>query len=261
MIGKIVRNRKLNDKYYLLDIKCEEFVREAKVGQFLMINTRHQDYTHDPLLRRPLGIADIKGDKFSLVYMVVGKGTRLLSECQEGSEISFSAPLGSSFTQVRKKRTALLAGGIGIAPIFWLAKVLKDAECVVDLYYGGRTVDDVVLLEELKETTDHLIVTTDDGSAGIKGFVTDPFGENIHSYDNVYACGPKGMLKTVSEIAMGAELPVEVSLDERMACGLGACLGCIIYTKEDDDIQQKRCCVEGPVFDGSKVIWETVCKG
>lgn len=260
MKGKIVRNQRLNDKYYLLEIKCEQFVREAKVGQFLMINTRHQDYTHDPLLRRPLGIADVNGNKFSLVYMVVGKGTRLLSEIAKGSEISFSNPLGSSFTLVEKKRTALLAGGIGIAPVYWLAKTLKEAGCMVDLYYGGRTRDDVVLLEELKETSSHLIVTTDDGSAGIKGFVTDPFGENVDSYDMVYACGPKGMLKTVSEISMGAEVPVEVSLDERMACGLGACLGCIIYVKEGDQTVQKRCCVEGPVFDGSKVVWESVCK-
>lgn len=261
MVGKIVRNQKLNDKYYLLEIKCEEFVREAKVGQFLMINTRHQDYTHDPLLRRPLGIADINGDKFSLVYMVVGKGTMLLSECKKGEDISFSAPLGSTFTLVEKQRTALLAGGIGIAPVYWLAKKLKERGCVVDLYYGGRTVDDVVLLEELKENTDHLIVTTDDGSAGIKGLVIDPFGENVHSYDQVYACGPKGMLNAVSQISMGAKLPVEVSLDERMACGLGACLGCIIYTEDDGKVEQKRCCVEGPVFDGSKVVWETVCKG
>ncbi len=261
MLGKIVRNQKLNDKYYLLEIKCEEFVREAKVGQFIMINTRHHDYTSDPLLRRPLGIADINGDRFTLVYMVVGKGTRLLSEWQTGSDISFSAPLGNSFSLVKGQKTALLAGGIGIAPIYWLAKTLKESGCAVDLYYGGRTVDDVVLIEELKAITDHLIVTTNDGSAGVKGMVTDPFVKNIKSYDTVFACGPKPMLRAVSEIAVEHELPVEVSLDERMACGLGACLGCIIYVKEGDDVVQKRCCVEGPVFDGTKVVWDTVCKG
>lgn len=260
MEGKIVRNQKINDKYYLLEIKSEEFVREAKVGQFLMINTRHQDYTNDPLLRRPLGVADINGSNFSLIYMIVGKGTRQLSEMRKGEPISFSAPLGSTFSLVENQRTALLAGGIGIAPVYWLAKTLKEQGCVVDLYYGGRTVDDVVMLEELKEITDHLIVTTDDGSAGIKGLVTEPFSENIASYDMVYSCGPKGMLRAVSEISVEADLPVEVSLDERMACGLGACLGCIIYVKEGDEVVQKRCCVEGPVFDGSKVVWETVCK-
>jgi len=259
MKGKIVRNQRLNDKYYFLEIKSEEFVREAKVGQFLMINTRQQDYMNDPLLRRPLGVADINGDRFSLVYMVVGKGTRLLSEAPEGSEISFSAPLGNSFTLLENKRVALVAGGIGIAPVYWLAKTLKNSGCVVDLYYGGRTVDDVVLLEELKENTDHLIVTTDDGSAGIKGLVTEPFKENVKSYDMIYTCGPKGMLKAVSDISVEAEVSVEVSLDERMACGLGACLGCIIYVKEGDDVVQKRCCVEGPVFDGSVVVWDSVC--
>jgi dihydroorotate dehydrogenase electron transfer subunit len=259
MKGRIIRNQRLNGKYFLLEIKCEEFVREAKVGQFLMITARHQDYTHDPLLRRPLGVADVNGDRFTLVYMVVGKGTRLLSECQPGREISFSAPLGSVFTIAKGERTALVAGGIGIAPIYWLAKKLKDAGCVVDIYYGGRTVDDVVLVEELKENSDHLIVTTDDGSVGIKGFVTKPFEENIASYDRVYACGPKGMLRAVSEISVKNNVPVEVSLDERMACGLGACLGCIIYVKEGDSVVQKRCCVEGPVFDGSKIVWDSVC--
>lgn len=256
MKGKIIRNQRLNDKYYYLEIKSEEFVRSAKVGQFLMIKPNSNDYTHDPLLRRPLGVADINGDRFSLVYMIVGKGTKLLSEFHEGGSIEFSNPLGNKFTLYENKRVALVAGGIGIAPIYWLAKTLKERGCVVDLYYGGRTVDDVVLLEELKENTDHLIVTTDDGSAGIKGFVTLPFKENVSTYDMVYACGPKGMLRAVSEISTEAGIPVEVSLDERMACGLGACLGCIIYMREGDEIVQKRCCVEGPVFDGSKVAWE-----
>ncbi|MGE4318036.1 MAG: dihydroorotate dehydrogenase electron transfer subunit [Deferribacterales bacterium] len=256
MKGKVIRNQRLNDKYYFLEIKSEEFVRSVKVGQFLMIKPSSNDYTHDPLLRRPLGVADVNGDRFSLVYMVVGKGTKLLSEFHEGGMIEFSNPLGNSFTLNENKRVALVAGGIGIAPVYWLAKTLKDRGCVVDLYYGGRTVDDVVLLEELKENTDHLIVTTDDGSAGIRGFVTIPFKENVESYDIVYTCGPKGMLEAVSGICTSAGIPVEVSLDERMACGLGACLGCIIYVKEGDDVVQKRCCVEGPVFDGAKVAWD-----
>ncbi len=256
MKGKVIRNQRLNDKYYFLEIKSEEFVRSVKVGQFLMIKPSSNDYTHDPLLRRPLGVADVNGDRFSLVYMVVGKGTKLLSEFHEGGTIEFSNPLGNSFTMNENKRVALVAGGIGIAPVYWLAKTLKDRGCVVDLYYGGRTVDDVVLLEELKENTDHLIVTTDDGSAGIRGFVTVPFKENVESYDIVYTCGPKGMLEAVSGICVSAGIPVEVSLDERMACGLGACLGCIIYVKEGDDVVQKRCCVEGPVFDGAKVAWD-----
>jgi dihydroorotate dehydrogenase electron transfer subunit len=103
-------------------------------------------------------------------------------------------------------------------------------------------------------------VTTDDGSAGIKGLVTEPFAENLASYDMVYTCGPKGMLRAVSDICVKSEVSVEVSLDERMACGLGACLGCIIYVKEGDNVVQKRCCVEGPVFDGSVVVWDSVCK-
>lgn len=264
MLGTVVKNQKLNDKYYYMVINSPEFVKEARVGQFLMIQPKEYDYINDPILRRPFGICDInevKGE-FSILYMIVGKGTMLLSTFKEGANIEFSKPLGNMFTLQKDKNVALLGGGIGIAPLYFLAKSLKNEGCKTTLFFGGQSSNDIVFKKEFSEIVDHLIVTTNDGTSGIKGLVTEPFEKEIEKYDFVYACGPKKMLETVSKICMKYNKPVEVSLDERMACGLGACLGCIVYVRDKDGNEiQQRCCVEGPIFDGSKVVWESVCRG
>jgi len=256
MKGLIVKNEKINEKYYNLEIDCAKFALQAKVGQFLMIKPTLQDYVTDPLLRRPLGVADVQGTRFRLIYMVVGKGTKLLSECGAGNEIEFSKPLGNGFKLEKNKNIALAAGGIGIAPIFWLAKEMRSNGCKVTLFYGGRSVNDIVLSSELSNNCDELVITTNDGTLGTKGLVTEPMKEGLNSFDKVFACGPKPMMKAVSELAVSKDVACDVSLDERMACGLGACLGCLIYVKEGNETVQKRCCVEGPVFDGSTIIWD-----
>ncbi|ADR18918.1 dihydroorotate dehydrogenase electron transfer subunit [Calditerrivibrio nitroreducens] len=264
MIGTVVENIKLNDKYYYMIINNKEFVEKAKVGQFLMVQSKEYDYINDPILRRPFGICDVDYDSgdFSILYMIVGKGTMLLSTFKKGSKIEFSPPLGNSFTIQSKKNVALVGGGIGIAPLYFLAKTLKDNNCKITLYFGGQSEIDIVFLDKFEKVVDEIVVTTNDGSKGMKGLVTDPFIKNIDHYDYVYTCGPKKMLEAVSRICIDSGRAVEVSLDERMACGLGACLGCIVYVKDDDGNEiQKRCCVEGPIFDGSKVIWESVCRG
>lgn len=260
MKGTITRNDRINDKYYRMDIECAEFASKAKIGQFLMLKTGHQDYLSDPMLRRPFGVADVKGDVFSVVYMIVGKGTKLLTESKPGSEIEFSEPLGNGFTLYKNQKIALAAGGIGIAPLLLYSKVLKDNGCDVHLYYGGRSIEDIVLTGEFKPFLEGLTVTTDDGSSGFKGLVTEPLEKELDKYDRVIACGPKGMMRAVSGICKNAGKPIEVSLDERMACGLGACLGCIIYVEQNGQTVQKRCCVEGPVFDGSIIVWDSVCR-
>ncbi|WP_022850035.1 dihydroorotate dehydrogenase electron transfer subunit [Limisalsivibrio acetivorans] len=256
MKGRIIENKRLNSKYGLLTIESSKFTSRAEVGQFVMVKTSQQDYLSDPLLRRPLGIMDIEGDRFRLLYMIVGKGTMLLCDCM--GEIGFSEPLGNGFKPVKEGRAALVAGGVGIAPLLWLAKELKSSGVAVDLYYGGRSAEDIVITEEFEPYVENMYITTENGDKGDKGLVTAPLAVKAGDYDVCYSCGPKGMLKAVSEICEIAEVPAYVSLEERMACGMGACLGCIIYTKGDGGIEQKRCCVEGPVFDGTKVVWESV---
>lgn len=260
MKGIILKNEKLNGKYRLMEIESAEFVKNSKPGHFVMVKTGLQDYLADPLLRRPFGVVDVRGNTFRLLYMLVGKGTRLMTESLAGSEIEFSPSLGNGFKAVKEKNVALVAGGVGIAPLLWIAKLLKDNGCTVTLFYGGRNQEDIVLVDEFRPHIDKLVITTDDGSVGEKALVTAPLEREITSFDRVYACGPKRMLQAVSELCVANEIPIDVSLDERMACGMGACLGCIIYVKEGENTVQKRCCIEGPVFDGKAVVWDTVCK-
>jgi dihydroorotate dehydrogenase electron transfer subunit len=262
MKGIVIRNRKLNDKYYYMAINSEEFVRKSFPGQFLMLQPREFDYFYDPLLRRPFGICDtdpIKNE-FSILYMIVGKGTSLLSTIKEGSTLDFSPPIGNRFTLLSNKKVAIVGGGIGIAPLFFLAKELKRQGCKTTMFFGGQSAEDIVFTDEFNLYTDKLIITTNNGSIGEKGLVTEPFEKDINNFDFIYTCGPKKMLEAVSKLCIKYNKPVEVSLDERMACGLGACLGCIVYVKEGDNEVQKRCCVEGPIFDGTKIIWESVCR-
>ena len=255
MLGTVISNECLNKNYYIMEIESEEFVKSARAGQFFMLKAQQQDYIVDPLLRRPFGVCDINGNKFKFLYTVIGKGTQLLTHIRSKTEIKFSEPLGNTFKLVENSNVALVAGGVGIAPLVWLAKELKEKNNEVTIYYGGRTTDDIVMVDELSEISDNLIITTDDGSVGIKGLVVEPFEKDIEKFNMVYSCGPKKMLKAVSEICIKNNVKIEVSMDERMACGIGACLGCIIYIKENDKIVQKRCCVEGPVFDGKLISW------
>lgn len=260
MKGIILKNEKLNGKYRLMEIESAEFVKNSKPGHFVMVKTSLQDYLADPLLRRPFGVVDVRGNTFRLLYMLVGKGTRLMTESLAGAEIEFSPSLGNGFKAVKEQNVALAAGGVGIAPLLWIAKLLKDNGCTVTLFYGGRNQEDIVLVDEFRPHIDKLVITTDDGSVGEKTLVTAPLEREIKSFDRVYACGPKRMLQAVSGLCTANGVPVDVSLDERMACGMGACLGCIIYVREGESTVQKRCCVEGPVFDGATVVWNTVCK-
>ncbi len=258
MKGTILENKKINDTYYYMSIYCPEFVKEAKVGQFLMIKAQQENYISDPLLRRPFGIADIDIDKgiFKILYMIIGKGTKLIANLKENSTIEFSKPLGNGFEITQNKNVAIVAGGVGIAPLLLLTKELYNKNKSIDLFFGGRNSQDIVILEEFKGFTDNNFITTNDGSLGEEALVTEPLERNINNYDVIYACGPKKMLKATSELAIKNNIEIQVSLDERMACGIGVCLGCIVYIKENGEEVQKRCCVEGPVFDGKLVNWD-----
>jgi len=261
--GLVVDNRLLNDKYGLMCIESPAFVENAKPGQFLMLKTQLHDYLYDPLLRRPLGICDVnlKRGTFSLLYMIVGKGTKLLSNIGKDTIISFSDPLGTPFDLTMDKKVAVIGGGVGIAPMIFLTKTLYENNSV-DVFYGGAEEKDILLTHIFERYSSNMKISTNDGSVGKKGFITD-LVDNIDSYDKIYACGPKPMLKAAFELVKDRNnVDFEVSLEERMACGVGACLGCIIYINDEKTGQDKqvRCCLEGPVFDGKQIIWDTVCK-
>ncbi|MGA1847323.1 dihydroorotate dehydrogenase electron transfer subunit [Deferribacter abyssi] len=255
MEGKIVFNKRLNSKYYYMKIENREFVKKCKPGQFFMMKTQIFDYIIDPLLRRPFGICDVDDNGFTLLYLIVGKGTNLLTNIKEGSIIKFSEPLGNGFKLVESSKIALIGGGVGIAPLLYLAKELKKKNNSIVLYYGGKSKDDIHLVDEFKKYCDKIEISTEDGSLGKKGRITTLFDKE-EIIDKIYCCGPKPMMKATVNFALKNKINIEVSLDEKMACGIGACLGCIVYFKEKDSVVQKRCCVEGPVFDGTKIDWE-----
>lgn len=201
-------------------------------------------------LRRPISVCDYDKDTLVLLYDVVGDGTAQMSEMKSGEDLNILIGLGNGFNiDIECTRPVLIGGGIGVAPLLNLAKALREAGREPEVVLGFNTAADVVLEKELQELGFRTIVTTADGSYGIKGFVTDALRDENMIYDYFYACGPLPMMR-----ALCNELPIEgqLSLDERMACGFGICMCCSLETRNG----AKRICKDGPVFYKDEIIWK-----
>lgn len=261
MKAKILSNKLISEKFGYMELECPQIASEKTAGRFFMVSVSRDDNSYDPILKRPFAICDIiSPEVFSFLYMIVGRGTKLLTKCKEGDYLEVTGPLGNYFKLEKNTDVALVAGGIGIAPMVVTAKKLKELNCNVTLFYGGRSKQDIIIRDLLEKSCDKVVYATEDGSLGYKGFVTYPFKEQLLNFKKVYACGPNRMLMAVNEICKESNVNIEVSLDEHMACGVGACLGCLIPINENSEKINKRCCVEGPVFNGSKVDWENLCR-
>lgn len=212
---------------------------KGEPGQFYMIKGWNE---LDPFLPRPISIADIEGGKLKLLYEVRGRGTHIISKLRKGDSLSILGPLGNTFDLEEKEKIALISGGIGIAPMMYLAKNLS-AE--VDIYSGFRNT--TYFLDQIGPYVKNTMISTEDGSIGHKGFVTELF--NPQEYDLVYTCGPTPMMNAVIKMCKG-KVPVYISMESRMACGIGACLGCTVETIRG----MERVCKEGPVFKGEELI-------
>lgn len=211
----------------------------------------------DPLLNRPLSIHRWLGPDFQLLYRVVGKGTEILSRKKPGDVLDILGPLGNGFPVSKKSGNVILvAGGVGIAPIFSLAESLKKRKPA--LFYGARTKDEVLCINELKSIGIDPVISTDDGTMGKKGNIVnvlkDYLSRNSSSVTDhvLYACGPGPMLKALSALAKKHNLQGHIALEQGMACGIGTCLGCVVNTTKG----YKRVCKEGPVFPIEDIIWE-----
>ncbi|MDL2311171.1 dihydroorotate dehydrogenase electron transfer subunit [Peptostreptococcaceae bacterium OttesenSCG-928-C18] len=231
--AEIIKNEKIDEGIFLMELKGKF---DGVPGQFYMLRA-WEEY---PLLPRPLSIFDLDDEKISFLYAVVGKGTGIMSNLKEGSKIEVLGPLGNGFKLEENKKIALVAGGIGLAPMKYLARKLKGK---VDLFAGFR--NSSYLMDEMKEYVDDIIVTTNSGNEGNKGFVTDFIKDE---YDVIYACGPNPMMNSLKKLNLSAKS--YYSLEAHMACGIGACLGCAVETTKGI----KRVCHDGPVFDGEEVI-------
>lgn len=235
---KIKSNIEISPNIFEIELE-KDFKDEINPGQFFMIKAWEGK---DPFLPRPISVADVSDDSLTFLYELVGKGTSIISSLRIGDTLDILGPLGKGFSLENKGKTAIISGGIGIAPMLYL---LKNLDGDVDFYAGFR--DEIYWMDRVKKHSKELYISTEDGSSGHKGYIVDIFDPK--KYDRVLTCGPTPMMNKVLEVCKG-ETEVEVSMESRMACGIGACLGCTIETR--DGI--KRVCKDGPVFKGAEVI-------
>ena len=254
-----------------MTLRSPAIAKSAKPGQFVQLLCA--DDSLDPLLPRPFSFLDASGTDFSILYHVVGKGTELLSKSAKGESLRVLGPLGNGFslglqTADCRLQTIMVGGGVGIPPLFHLAKTLLKNKSVsknnIHVLLGARNKSLLLCENDFKKLGVKLGVATNDGSKGVKGFVTDlmkllmPSGPRLsgQGQGRVYTCGPTPMLKAVSEICVKAKVLCEVSVEVPMACGFGACLGCAISVKnEKGDQRFAIACTEGPVFQASSIQW------
>ena len=242
---KIAVNRKVNGKYYKLIFESSK-VQRVEPGQFMNVLIQP---SLDPFLRRPFSYYRTSGKKVEVLYEILGRGTALLAEKRPGHQLKALGPLGKSFSQrVKGKKQILVAGGVGVPPLVFLAETTRGSGIPPVLLIGCGTKDEVLPQKELSQVKGPVFYATDDGSYGRKGFVTILLHDILKKEDPkslfVQTCGPRVMMSAVMNLAKEFGVEGEASIDERMACGVGACLGCVVETTEGF----KTSCVEGPVF-------------
>lgn len=225
---------------------------EVVAGQFVEVKVENSQKT---FLRRPISInfVDYKENDLWLLVAVVGDGTKHISELKVGEKVNVMMPLGNGFPISNSTEECLLVGGgVGIAPLLYLGKVLKDKGHKVTYLLGSRNAKGVMMMDEFKKYGD-VLLTTEDGSLGEKGFVTNHSIWNNKKFSKIYVCGPTPMMKAVAKVATEKNTECYVSLENKMACGLGACLCCVT---EDKNGHNRCVCTEGPVFNINELPWQ-----
>lgn len=254
IICELVKKEKIIDGIYKFSVKAPEIANSAKAGQFLEIKVSDIGET---FLRRPISIYNIEKEEgiVEFIFQVKGKGTEILSDKNVGDKIDIMGPLGfGSFKIADYKNVAIIGGGIGTYPLYELAKELKG-KAKTTMYMGFRNKDLVTLEREFEEVADRLVLTTDDGSYKEKGYAINILKEDCKKEkpDMIYACGPLPMLKAVREFVIEENIPCQISLEERMGCGIGACLGCAVKVISGQEPRYGHVCKEGPVFEAKDV--------
>jgi len=247
-----LENIALNAGHNLLTLSKSDSSPKPLPGQFYMIEVNRGN---DPLLKRAFSLFRITPDGFQLLYRIKGRGTSLLRGMKKGDTIDVLGPLGNRYPVIAEGQVPLvIAGGIGIASVF---PFLLEQQGKAIVFYGARSQDEVLMPDELKATCREVFISTDDGSLGTKGNVVEMLSGYLESNRLdlqkyvLYACGPHPMLKAVSKVSALWCVTAYISMEENMACGLGACLGCVVKTKTG----YKRVCKEGPVFNSEEIVW------
>jgi dihydroorotate dehydrogenase electron transfer subunit len=250
---KIISNQRVSGNYWALEFESGLIAKTGLPGQF--VNIRVAD-VFEPLLRRPVSIHGIGNKRVKILYEVLGKGTQILSGRKPGEYLDLIGPLGNGFDysgEARSKsaKNILVAGGMGVAPLVFLAGKLKLSKPLVLI--GGRTEKQILCLREFRAQGCQVKIATEDGSAGFKGRVTDLLKVVLEQIESpkLFSCGPRPMLEAVAQIACENKISAQLSLEEYMACGTGVCLGCVVQTI----VGYKTVCKDGPVFASEEIIW------
>jgi len=294
--AKVIKNIEVTENYYKIALSSSRIAQAAKPGQFLQVRVADN---YEPLLRRPFSIHRLgyqpqaakpgKPNTIEILYEVVGKGTQILSQKKRGEYLDIIGPLGNGFNLepcALDHVPILVAGGMGVAPLIFLADKLAQgrrhkAQAKRLVLIGAKTKNHILCEKEFQRLGCKVKIATDDGSKGFKGKVSDLLRKILvaghraqgtglkikrlapcvlYHEPVLYACGPRPMLKEISRISKEYKIPAQVSLEEHMACGIGACLGCVVKAqgtgfRAQGKVEHKRVCKEGPVFDSQEVIW------
>jgi dihydroorotate dehydrogenase electron transfer subunit len=247
---ELIGNKRLNKDFFILELKGDNKIPEFKPGQFAQVRV---DGSSDTFLRRPISIHDVDYEKntFKLLIQIAGKGTQTLSELKGGDILNLIYPLGNSFSLPSdNEKVLLVGGGCGIAPLLFLARYLNTNGSKPDILLGFRNRERIIEYEEY-EKSGNVFVTTEDGSMGEKGYVTSHSIFTANEYNRICCCGPDSMMKAIAAYCRDRNIICEVSLENLMACGIGACLCCIV-----DTVKGNLCtCIDGPIFNVKDLKW------
>ena len=266
VIATVVSNKRVG-QYHQILLNVGQMVNGCKPGNFVAIKVGGDN--SKMVLRRAFAISRVSltgpyGGSMELIVAPFGQGSKWLCSQVEGSTIDLIAPLGTAFgIPTEPVRALLVGGGYGSAPLFGLAEVLKNRGCRVDMYLGASTGAKIYAPMEGKRSVNVLKIYTEDGSMGERGRVTEPIPALISDglVDVIYSCGPMPMLRAISELVLGSDVVHQCAVEESMACGVGICMTCVLPVSDSDgNVSMKRSCIDGPVMDGSKVMWDLVGK-
>ena len=242
----------INEKYVLIKLTHSDPLPEMEPGQFVEVRV---DGSPTTFLRRPISInnVDASRNELHLLVAAIGDGTRKLAQLKKGETLNVMLPLGNGFTmpQDRTKKHLLVGGGVGVAPLLYLGNKIKETGGEATFLLGARTAKDLLMIDEFRQAG-RVFVTTEDGSEGEKGFVTNHSILSKEKFDMISTCGPKPMMMAVARYAKAAGTECEVSLENKMACGLGACLCCVEKTQDKGNV---CICTEGPVINSKRLDW------
>jgi dihydroorotate dehydrogenase electron transfer subunit len=260
--AEIVLKKRWSD-WILFSIRSPKIASFAKPGQFIMVKVNDFYY---PLLRRPFSIHNVverenTPQEIEIFFQIVGEGTFLLAQKQRGEKLNIIGPLGRGFSlgvNSENKKFYLIGGGRGIAPLFYLAKQIKNAKGEVIVFYGGKSKKDLPLLNKFQNENITVFASTEDGSYGWKGLITQLFEKELKKAGNIkkiYSCGPNEMMKKVALIAKMHKIESEFSMESIFGCGIGACWGCVVRVRKNGKESWAKACTEGPVFQDKELIW------